>query len=169
MYIIEPTVSVHDGTVRLNVKAVFDERVRRPVARDPLDEVGPHDLAAVRVVPSVVVVHTQVGTLDEAAIVGGARLEQREQLRAAVHLCRKQARIASFTRAIGCLGRHLGAASLGPWAVPAGHIGRVVFDLAVHWAAVDGGDDREVEPLEPAVALVDGAELACLGLRLGLG
>ena len=55
-----------------------------------------------------------------------------------------------------------------PLAVPAGHIGRVVFDLAVHWAAVDGGDDREVEPLEPAVALVDGAEFACLGVRLGL-
>ena len=80
-------MSVHgDRTVRL--KAVLDERVRGPVARDPLDEVGPHDLAAVRVVPTVVVVHTQVGALDEAAIVGGARLEQPEQLRAAVHLCR---------------------------------------------------------------------------------
>ena len=80
-------------------------------------------------------------------------------------------RRASFTSAIECLGRHLGAASLGqsaPWAVPAGHIGRVFFDLAVHWAAVDGGDDREVETLESAVALVDGAELACLGLRLGI-
>jgi hypothetical protein len=31
---------------------------------------------------------------------------------------------------------------------------------------VDGGDDWEVEPLEPAIALVDGAELACLGLGL---
>jgi hypothetical protein len=70
---------------------------------------------------------------------------------------------------IGCLGRHLGAASLGqsaPWAVLAGHIRRVFFDLAAYRAAVDGGDDWEVEPLEPAIALVDGAELACLGLGL---
>ena len=82
-------MSVHgDRTVRL--KAVLDECVGGPVACDPLDEVRPHDLAAVRVVePAVVVVHAQVGTLDEAAIVGGARLEQPEQLRAAVHLCRK--------------------------------------------------------------------------------
>ena len=182
------SVHEHDGTVRL--KAVFYEHVRRPVACDPLDEVGPHDLAAVRVVPSVVVVHTQVGTLDEAVIIGGARLEQCEQLRAAVHLCKSKTRMApsklhelyrwhhrrvsSKSQAaslLGCLERHLGAASLGqsaPWAVPAGHIGRVVFDLAVHWAAVDGGYDREVEPLEPAVALVNGAEFACLGVRLGL-
>ena len=165
------SVHEHDGIVRL--KAIFYEHVRRPVACDPLDEVGPHDLAAVRIVPSAVVVHTQVGTLDEAVIIGGARLEQCEQLRAAVHLCKpKQGwRRANFTSSIGCLERHLGAASLGqsaPWAVPAGHIGRVVFDLAVHWAAMNGGYDREVEPLEPAVALVDGAEFACLGVRLGL-
>ena len=133
------SVHEHDGTVRL--KAVFYEHVRRPVACDPLDEVGPHDLAAVRVVPSVVVVHTQVGTLDEAVIIGGARLEQCEQLRAAVHLCKSKTRMApsklhelyrwhhrrvsSKSQAaslLGCLERHLGAASLGQSA-PLGRAG----------------------------------------------
>ena len=103
-------LSVHgDGSVRL--QAVFHERMRRPVARDSLDEVGPHDLAAVCVVPPVLVVDAQVGTLDEAVIIGGARLEQREQLRAAVHLRQKDEpgwRRASCTSS-GRLGRRLGA------------------------------------------------------------